>query len=173
MGKMKIRQSTSRKVGRLVTLEPFSFNRFKEFYELYLRTKETWEDFLFLGFEGACDVKKFINEQYKNQLFAGFFVIENTSNKLVGFIIGEQDEEDDVVMCAFAIAQEWERNGFATEALCLFEELMRGVGCEMVLNGCYLKNEACKNLLKKSGYHYLRTVSWYVFAELDFYFKKL
>ena len=173
MSKMEIRQSAYRKVGELVTLEPFSFNRFKEFYDLYLKTKETWEEFLFLGFEDALDVKEFIGDQYKNHLFAGFFIIENTSNKLVGFIIGEQDVEENVVMSTFAIAQEFERKGYASETLFLFEVLMKSVGCEMLLNGCGLKNDACKSLFEKSGYLYLGAVSFYVFAELDFYFKKL
>lgn len=175
MSEQKIYHVAIRKIGKLVTLEPFSFNRLREFYRLYQKTSESWEEFLFLGFNDGYDVREFINQRFTNPLFTGFFIV--VDRKVVGFILGECDEVDDkVVMITYAVAKEFENKGYASEAIQMFEELLKDADFSVILSGCTSDNVKSKHLMEKSGYQYLETRTMqFVFdkVDMDYYFKVL
>ncbi len=172
----KILKTIRSKKGKLVSLEPFSFDRYKEFYQLYLTSKTEWEKFLVLHFQNIDGAKNFVAQQYNNDRFTGYFVILNETNKMVGFIFGDEVEGNSIVRTR-ATATAYEHKGYGYEATQLFEAIMRKAGYKSITLACDAENLRSKELLLRDGYHYLSTepirVGAIVVEELMFYSKQL
>lgn len=171
----KILKTVRSKRGRLVSLEPFSFDKCKEFYQLYLASKSKWEKFLILHFYNIDDAKKFIAQQYKNDNFTGYFVINNATQKMVGFIFGDEISNSSI-MRTRATGYEYEKSGYGYEATQLFEALMRKAGYSSITLSCDAENRRSKELLLRDGYQYEKTEHirlGFVSMDLQLYSKQL
>lgn len=166
----KILKTVRSKRGRLVSLEPFSFDKCKEFYQLYLTSKSEWEKFLILHFYNIDDAQKFIAQQYNNDKFTGYFVINNATQKMVGFIFGDEISNHSI-MRTRATGCAYERQGFGYEATQLFESLMKKAGYSSITLSCDVENRRSQELLLRDGYHYEKTEHLQLgFMSMDFLF---
>ena len=168
----KILKTVCSKKGKLVSLVPFSFDRYKEFYQLYLTSKSEWEKFLVLHFKNIDDAKKFISQQYNNDRFIGYFVILNETNKMVGFILGDEVENNSIIRTR-ATATEYENKGYGYEATQLFENIMRKAGYSSIILSCDAENTRSQKLLLRDGYQFQKTEHIQIgFVSMNFIFYK-
>ena len=161
--------------GDKVLLEPFSLERLNEFYSLYQNAKSSWEKFIVLHFKSIFEASVFISQQFNNDNFVGFFIVEKTTNKLIGFVFGDEVETDTLVRTT-AIAPEFEGIGYAYEARTLFEQWMKSVGYNVLAGFCDAENERNIKLLKKDGWNLvLKKKFWYGAhtIEMCYYIKPL
>lgn len=166
----KILKTVRQKHGKKVSLEPFSLNRLKEFEQLYQASKSEWEKFLVLHFKTLEDTKKFITQQYSNDRFTGYFIIQNETNKLIGFIFGDELKNGSI-MRTRATGQGYEHQGYGYEATQLFEALMKKAGYTSITLSCDAENQRSKELLLRDGYQYERTEHVNLFnVAMDFMF---
>lgn len=175
MKKGKILKTIRSKRGKVVSLEPFSFNRCKEFYQLYLASKPEWEKFLVLHFSNLDDAKNFIAQQYNNDKFTGYFVVNNETRKLLGFIIGDELNSCSIIRTR-ATGSAYKHQGYGYEATQLFEAIMRKAGYESVILYVDAENKLSRELLQRDGYQYEKTEHLsigFVFTDLLVYSKKL
>lgn len=137
--------------GDKVILEPFSLARLNEFYSLYQNAKSGWEKFIVLHFKSIFEANNFIAQQFNNDGFVGFFIIDKKTNKLVGFILGDEVE---VVALArtTAITPEFEGQGYVYEARKLFEQWVKTVGYETLLEFCDAENVRNIKLLERDDW---------------------
>ena len=156
MKKGKILKTVRCKRGKTVTLEPFSLSRLKEFYNLYLSSKSEWEKFLVLHFKNIDDAKIFIAQQFTNDKFTGYFVIHNETDKLLGFIFGDEVNNNSILRSR-ATGFGYEGKGFGYEATQLFENLMQKAGYSSIILSCDAENTRSKELLLRDGYKYDKT----------------
>jgi len=138
--------------GDKVILEPFSLARLNEFYSLYQNAKSGWEKFIVLHFKSIFEANKFIAQQFTNDNFVGYFIVEKTTNKLIGFVLGDEIAADALAR-TIAIAPEFEGRGYAYEAITLFEQWMKSVGYEDLAVFCDAENERNIKLLERDGCH--------------------
>ena len=172
----KIQKTVLFQKGKLVSLEPFSFERCEEFYQLYLTSKTKWEKFIVLHFDNINDAKRYIAQQFSNDRFTGYFVINNSTNKMVGFIFGDESGDGTAILRTRATGCEYENMGYGFEATQLFESLMRKAGYSSIKLACDTDNQRSKKLLLRDGYVYNETVHipyWGGSLDLEFYSKQL
>lgn len=135
--------------GEKVCLEPFSLGRLNEFYELYQKSKAKWEKFLVLHFRSIAEAARYINQQMGDK-FTGYFILEKFSDKMVGFILGDEIEGD-VISRSRAIGGEYEGRGYGYEANKLFEQLMKEAGYNALLLFCDEDNIRSQKLLQRDN----------------------
>lgn len=137
--------------GTKVLLEPFSFARLEEFYRLYQNSRHKWEKFLTLHFNTIGNAGTWISQQALLDFFIGFFIIEKSSGKIVGFISGDEFEDKGISRTR-AIGIEYEGKGYAYEASKLFERLVKDAGYPAIICFCDEENERNKKLLLRDGF---------------------
>lgn len=161
--------------GANVCLEPFSLRRLREFCSLYLCNRSKWEQFLVLHFKNLNEIESFITQQSRNDKFTGYFIVEKSSGKLIGFILGDELEHDGICRTR-AIAAEFEGRGYAFEAAQLFEKIVKEAGYEAVILSCDSINKHVKELALRGGYQKIKTQKFTngpVSMDLDIYIKIL
>lgn len=171
----KILKTIRFKRGKIVSLEPFSLEKYKEFYQLYLSSKSSWENFLLLPITQEEGAKKFIAQQYNDDHFSGYFVIDNQTKKMVGFILGEEIDNNSI-MRSRAIGTQYQHQGYGYEAAQLFENIMKKAGYASITLSCNIENFRAKELLLRDGYQYLKNEHIQygsVFADFQFFLKQL
>ena len=120
--------------GDKVVLELFSLARSAEFYSLYQNAKSSWEKFIVMHFKSIFEANNFISQQFNNDDFVGFFIIDKKTNKLVGFILGDEIGAR-VLSRTSAIAPEFEGQGDVYESRKLFEQWIKTGGYESFFYG--------------------------------------
>jgi len=138
--------------GDKVVLEPFLLGRLNEFYSLYQKAKSSWEKFIVLHFDSIVATAQFIAQQFTNDYFVGYFIVEKTTNKLIGFVLCDEIAAYALAR-TIAIAPEFEGRGYAYEARTLFEQWMKSVGYEDLAVFCDAENERNIKLLERDGCH--------------------
>ena len=152
----KILKTLRAKRGKVVSLEPFSFKREREFYHLYLASKSDWERFLVLHFSDIGDAHEFIAQEYSNDKFTGYFVINNETQKMVGFVFGD-DIGNGAIMRSTAIGREYQKSGYGSEAMFLFESIMTKAGYTYVKVACDAENACAQKIMDKTNYIHEKT----------------
>lgn len=152
----KILKTLRSKRGKLVSLEPFSFKKEREFYQLYQTSKLDWEKFLVLHFKNIDDAHAFIAQEYDNDMFTGYFITNNETKKMVGFVFGDQDARNSI-MRTTAIGCEYQKSGYGSEAMRLFESIMAKAGYEYVKVACDADNQRAKEIVVKNNFVYSET----------------
>lgn len=114
--------------GDKIILEPFSLKRATEFYKLYQASKRTWDAFINLPLDSPEQAVSYIIEQEVMNIPA-YFIIEKTSNKLAGYILGDKlFEETQLISRTRAIGTAFEKKGYAREAALLFDAWAKKAG---------------------------------------------
>lgn len=142
--------------GEKVFIEPFTLKRLAEFYALYQVSRYKWERFITLFFRSPLDAGAYLNQQVQNDHFTGFFVVEKKTDKLVGFILGDELSTEEVSLTR-AIGCQYERRGYAYEAKQLVEQLLKKAGYKYVGGICDASNTRSIELLCRGGYHLVHT----------------
>lgn len=171
----KLQKAVCTVLGEKVFIEPFSLERLAEFYALYLNSRFKWEKFITLHFQSLLEAGKYLNQQVQNDCFIGFFVVEKDTNKLAGFILGDEVSQTEVSL-TFAVGESYEGKGYIFEARKLMEHLLKSVGFKYAEAICDVDNIRCTTLLCRGGYCLVHTQKidiGMLSMVLKFYRKKL
>ena len=137
--------------GEKVCLDPFSDKRLWQFYSLYRESRQKWEKFVVLHFNGFDGARQFIAQQDNNDKFVGYFILDKKSFRTIGFIMGDAISDTEISI-TYAISAKYEGRGYAFEARQLFENLMIDAGFTSIVSFCDAENTRSKALLLRGGY---------------------
>lgn len=149
----KLQKTICRMCGERISLKPFSLKQLNEFYKLYLTSQSKWNEFISLCFKSIRDAEIYLKQQTEEDFFTGYFITEKTTGKLVGFILGDE-LDDNSISVTFAIGQKFGHRGYARDALKLFEGQMKNAGYKNVIAFCDGENRISENILRRADYHW-------------------